>query len=488
MNRRELIRNLMILAPLTGGWPWLAQSEEAVVRPRENIRGLSSDKLADFRRAVAILKARDATDKTSWFNLASIHGVPPATPEKPGHGPISGNSELWNQCHKDEGVKNFPTFLIWHRFYVRCLEAMLGAALKDSSFRLPYWDWHADPSLPEVFRNPFVDNQLVERNPLFHDRRRPEINCGVAVWTPWGYTDFHAATFDKFQETLLNSEHRSIHDGCGGDMSEKFTAAHDPIFLLHHANVDRLLMVWRNQDMKSHVSPPDFDRWKKLNYRFVSPQGDIYTPEVSAAELDSLTPMGYTYWDLAVPNVPAPKLIAIGQTVITAATEPGTFALNGIIAAKSQVRIGPAGTLVFELAGQDLLRAKEQIAKPNGEVDLVLTRIRKDQSFDGVPTYQLFLALPPQPGAGARFREHYLGSIDFFGMSRCGAAEESCTPQYFPLAEKIRTLLPNRVDLKSIRISFVPVVSPGAKAPSVNDVVLQIAGVDLRVPFAGSIQ
>jgi tyrosinase len=49
---------------------------------------------------------------------------------------------------------------------------------------------------------------------------------------------------------IENIPHNRIHVRIGGDtgfMSDPSTAALDPIFWLHHANIDRMWEVWRNQ-------------------------------------------------------------------------------------------------------------------------------------------------------------------------------------------------------------------------------------------------
>jgi tyrosinase len=52
------------------------------------------------------------------------------------------------------------------------------------------------------------------------------------------------ATFASFQ-SQINGVHGSVHVRTGGDMSSVPAAAYDPIFYLHHANIDRLWAVWQ---------------------------------------------------------------------------------------------------------------------------------------------------------------------------------------------------------------------------------------------------
>ena len=52
------------------------------------------------------------------------------------------------------------------------------------------------------------------------------------------------ADFGSFQ-SQINGVHGSVHVRTGGDMGDVPTAAYDPIFYLHHANIDRLWADWQ---------------------------------------------------------------------------------------------------------------------------------------------------------------------------------------------------------------------------------------------------
>ena len=61
-------------------------------------------------------------------------------------------------------------------------------------------------------------------------------------------TGFHTGGGDNGE--LENLPHNRVHVRIGGQngfMSDPATAALDPIFWLHHCNIDRLWEVWRNQ-------------------------------------------------------------------------------------------------------------------------------------------------------------------------------------------------------------------------------------------------
>lgn len=47
------------------------------------------------------------------------------------------------------------------------------------------------------------------------------------------------------------STHAVGHIGTGGDMSDTFSSPGDPLFFLHHAQIDRLWTIWQSQDPRN---------------------------------------------------------------------------------------------------------------------------------------------------------------------------------------------------------------------------------------------
>ncbi|MFN0125291.1 MAG: tyrosinase family protein [Verrucomicrobiales bacterium] len=55
-----------------------------------------------------------------------------------------------------------------------------------------------------------------------------------------------STTFEAFQTTLEGGPHNSGHRAVGGTMASASSPA-DPIFWMHHANIDRLWAIWQAQ-------------------------------------------------------------------------------------------------------------------------------------------------------------------------------------------------------------------------------------------------
>jgi tyrosinase len=89
-----------------------------------------------------------------------------------------------------------------------------------------------------------------------------------------------------------------------GFMTDLLTAARDPIFWLHHSNIDRLWQMWLDLD-PAHKNPTN-NAWLKTAFTFAAPGGGTKSWNVSDV-LDT-TELGYQYDTVAPPRV----LVAVG--------------------------------------------------------------------------------------------------------------------------------------------------------------------------------
>lgn len=53
-------------------------------------------------------------------------------------------------------------------------------------------------------------------------------------------------SFDQFRRNLEGLPHNSVHAGIGGDMNYATLSPNDPIFYMHHRNVDRIWALWQS--------------------------------------------------------------------------------------------------------------------------------------------------------------------------------------------------------------------------------------------------
>jgi tyrosinase len=171
-----------------------------------------------------------------------------------------------------------PAFLPWHRYYLLRFEGYLRLALRNPEFRLPYWDWAADAALADPRQSPLWANtalgrfttpsvwqvrvvpaergltRLPQPRPLARAPgragtlpRREQIRTALRDQVLYDAPPYNS-TSNGFRNYLEGWEgpglHNAVHVWVGGDMTDS-TSPNDPLFFLHHCNVDRIWHAWR---------------------------------------------------------------------------------------------------------------------------------------------------------------------------------------------------------------------------------------------------
>jgi tyrosinase len=172
-------------------------------------------------------------------------------------------------------------FLPWHRVYLIQLEQALQAIHPDVA--IPYWDWTnaSEQSVP-AWLAAFTPTVPTPNGPI-PVVRGPGSSSDLATIAsniPAVMTD---TTYTSFRPDL-EGVHGMVHVWVGGSMSSIATAPADPIFWMHHANIDRIWWNWYNSPAGSGQDPSlsgaaaVMDPW---------PTTEPDTRDISA--------MGYTY-------------------------------------------------------------------------------------------------------------------------------------------------------------------------------------------------
>ncbi len=248
----------------------------ATIKYRRNINCLSTEQLHDLREALAEMYLLPASNGDSFARLAGLHGLP--SPFYCEHG--------------------YPGFLTWHRAYLNAFQDALCCI--NSDVVLPYWDWSSGPTtgVPPACRQPnYVHrNGNAVPNPLYSGRALGggQTNRAANIDTrtfgdlaTLAQTAMGNSNFSGFQSSL-NSPHGSIHGRVGGHMSGIANAGYDPIFYLHHANVDRLWAKWQ----QSHPAPlPNNEKTKELAPFYKTFSTDL----MMGADVETTDQLGYRY-------------------------------------------------------------------------------------------------------------------------------------------------------------------------------------------------
>ena len=269
--------------------PYVLQSKAnaQTARQRRDVQSLSvSDPFfAKYGDAVQKMHQLPATDPRNWRNQALIHIT-----------------------HCPHGAQDF---VHWHRHYILNFELSCGQLIGDPNFALAYWNWSANQGrIPD----PFYDSNLLNVQ-FWNDPSNaqsdnwspdPVTTNGTRALTkgqglqddPDAGTEFtqsfiddikRQSIFQFFTGQLEGSPHNDGHVITGGPNGHMVSGMSplDPIFWLHHCNVDR---VWAEWQRAGNTTPP---LGLDYNNQFVNGTGQPVMAS-SASALD-FAAMGYSY-------------------------------------------------------------------------------------------------------------------------------------------------------------------------------------------------
>jgi tyrosinase len=406
--------------------------------------GQPGDALDWYGRAVDALRTRPLTDPTSWRYLAAVHGYLLALDPNPTNVPFPSLAEqqkFWNQCQHQTWY-----FLPWHRAYLACFEQIIADAVTTlhgpEEWALPYWNYSDQSNnnqarlLPSAFVNPSLPTGAP--NPLYvKGRNSTTANFNI----PDSDVSLHCLTYNQFTGSSLGTHpgfggpwtgfshggsinggledvpHNQIHDDIGGIMGDPRTAALDPIFWLHHANIDRLWEVWWKT--RGNANPSDPAWLTNQSFEFHGAASNILT--FTASQLIDTTKVlhGYVYDDISDPIAPNPVLTAMAQMVAPPASPDAQVvgALTDVVLNVPQITVpvafqANAPRLHTRFAEGRPLRAFLNLEHVTGTGPL--------------PKYDVFIDAPP-PGQQTSGRAPLqVGSLSLFGVQ---AASERDGPQ-----------------------------------------------------------
>jgi hypothetical protein len=253
------------------------------LRIRRNINSLTARELDAFRAGVTAMKALDILDVRHFGYQANVHGAPwgweDAYPVLP-----PGVDVYWNQC-----VHGSTHFLPWHRWYLLYWEQIVRELSGNHAFNLPYWDVTNEPFLPAAVRLP-----ADATNSLYVSNRNGPLNTGMAQVVDVDHDCLYLPDFSDFATGddvgVEDNPHNMVHNQVGGWLGAVETAGYDPLFFLHHCNIDRFWECWLTMD-GTHENPSQA-AWLNVAYDFQSTTGP-QTPLVSDGLRTS--DLGYTY-------------------------------------------------------------------------------------------------------------------------------------------------------------------------------------------------
>ncbi|KJZ68055.1 hypothetical protein HIM_12555 [Hirsutella minnesotensis 3608] len=350
------------------------QVQSGSVPVRRNINDLQSEAGPQwdlYIQALSSMIGVGPSDPLSYFQIEGIHGYPALEWNNTG----SRNNNGWEgYCPHGEALFlawHRPYLVLFEASLItqllvdharRIASEYQGAAQTQylqaaEQLRAPYWDWAASSDVPPSTVPPTItvntaQGSMQVNNPLsgytfpqeavrgdfgqFSPNPSAAIdrcpspdsypssaneglrsnNLSDMVYNAFAYSQ----TFEQFSTTSggglsIEQAHNLVHNSaaCGQQFSTSEYAAFDPLFMMHHANVDRLWALWQ-------ASKPDeasLSRPYAGGSRFSTPEGTMissnsplppffgqgrvaYTPDT----VTSTQQFGYTYEGLENPVTP----------------------------------------------------------------------------------------------------------------------------------------------------------------------------------------
>jgi tyrosinase len=245
--------------------------------------------------------------------------------------------------------------------------------LGDETWALPYWDY-TKPEDEEAHKLPEPFRDARAENPLYTRERNSRINAGDPLrdgrWDArpaLRIPRFSLPMFDtrpsfgagmmedvtplgRTRGSLEGTPHGTVHSAVGGWMGFFDTAALDPIFWLHHANVDRLWEVW----LGLGNADPEDETWLLTGFEFYDVDGERKTLTIES--MRDTRALGYAYEATAPPSGlvgPPPErarrgAVARGGDIFT--EEEALMPSPELVGAARNVPFAEATTVTVDLA------------------------------------------------------------------------------------------------------------------------------------------
>ncbi len=459
---------------------------------RENVYDLGSD-WADpvlwYARGVKAMKAKALADPTGWHFYAGIHGylrflwdfhgiTNPADAA-----PLAADmATYFDQCQHQSWF-----FLPWHRGYLFALErqikheiALLGGP--HETWALPYWNYveAGRSAVPPAFRTPDWPDGI-GNNPLFIAQRwgvlatgpdpdferRVNLNPmtdrefsgpgnggstgfggrptgfnwtggdnGGAEWQP--HNILHVLIGGSHPTDFLPPPNDTI--AVPGLMSLPQTAGLDPIFYLHHCNIDRLWESWnRFPAGKVAINPNDWRNPSGANWQdgpastgdraFAMPNTDGTRWDFVPRDIERLADLDYAYADLTpggVAPISDPMAVRVANLGLS---QPAAMAGGVAMATETTVELVGSVGGSLKLSGDGATRRTMRLDPPaasrltnslsvgnaiSGLPDRAFLNLENVRSRSDAVLFEVHIGSADDPDGASR---QFAGTVSLFGTT-----------------------------------------------------------------------
>ena len=429
LTRRAFVQGLAALPLAMGALPQARAATTYMRYDCASPQGLQM--LEIYAGAVRQMQAMGPDNPMSWMWQWYTHFVNGATTKAAeidrvfGTAPSTGRSladETWNTCQSHAG-QNSNHFLPWHRMFVFYFERIVRQVSGRPDFTLPYWDYTStDPAkrgiVPEPFRLPsdpvFDCLYVAARTSLANggsriDRNQPTDVMDISdAMSKASYTTVGSEM--GFCRAIDSGIHGRIHTLVGNsrNMGAVPYAGNDPLFWVHHANIDRMWASWNKNGGKN---PTDATQYPWINNQFVFVDASGARVQRPLKNYFSALSLGYDY-DSFIPK-PRTTTTTTASASTLAATSAARVSPQQVARIRAGLDLGArptSGTLepVSTARKSSVLGLDD--SRTGGRAYLVL----KDLHTWAQPEVLFHVYLHPGRGVGPLDKAHYVGNINFF--------------------------------------------------------------------------
>ena len=493
-----------------------------------------------YAKGVGVMQSRQLNDPTSWWFFAAIHGQyltpdslkdprtfpwkkippPPSVPTTPLPA-TAVSDQYWDQCQHESWY--FPP---WHRGYLMALEEQIRAIPgTPSTWALPYWNYFGpgnEFNIPPAFTQKTLPDG--SPNPLFVEARYgPDRDGNIYIPTPAGraqhpndphftpgtvtedcmadqaYTGgedgippgFGGPMTDFSHQgevaggSLESNPHNLVHVYVGrrspdgrtpGLMSDPGLAALDPIFYLHHANIDRMWATWNENSANTNPTEPNWLNGPAATggREFVMPKPDrspwVYTP----GQVTSLHQLNYAYDSLPkLVAVPAAALLAqrltrLGATTAATKIKEGATLTTGTkkeLVGTNQAALpikgaGASTSIKLDPTARRKVSASLAMASETATPDRVFLKLENVRGAHDDTVLSVYINLPDAAKPGEH-PELLAGSVGLFGLREASFRDGKHAGQGLSFVLEITKLvdalhLSHALDADSLHVRIVP--------------------------------
>lgn len=452
----------------------VALAQPPTPRTRRSLNGMSLDDpdLSAYRDFVGIMLAKDQAKPLSWLGFANQHG---------------SKSGGYRFCPHGDWY-----FLPWHRAYVLMYEQAVQVLTGKQDFAMPYWNWTEMRTLPTAFTDPQYNGKP---NPLYVPNRK-KLNLPDSIVGQKEVMDkiFAETQFEMFgtsknkkqknldpkwvvlgggsQGILESTPHNLVHNDIGVFMPTP-ASPRDPIFFMHHCNIDRIWNDWNSLGNTNSTDP----LWLNMPFtnNYLKPDGTPYSATVK--DLQDIGALGYRYDVTLKPSTEKPDTSRDELKIAALRSEPGSqLAKTQRFGGKNRKLASALSPLAQSMSLNE--SSFEAVTAPKeGKVEEVYVFIGDMKLGDDVKGVRVFVDHPDLSVATPDTDPHYVTTIGFLNHwahsgDDANTDAEKTLSVHVNLTSTLKRLNElSRLKVGEINVQLIPIPEEGVMIDLVGPVV-----------------